>query len=543
MNGAELFVKSLENEGVTHIFGVAGEENLHLLEAISKSKITYIPTRHEQGAAFMAATWGRLTGKPGVCLSTLGPGATNLVTGAAYSFLGGMPMVMITGQKPIRERVQGNFQIIDVVRMFDPIVKYTTQVTDANMIPRIVREAFQKAEVEKPGPSHIELPKDVSVDPTNKDVIEPTPVIVKSALMDKIQEGVEMIEASERPLLMVSSAANRKNLSKVLSKFVEKTGIPFVSTQMGKGAIDERHDLYLGTLALSSRDYIHCALDQADLVIAVGYDLSQKIPFSGSNVKILHINFFQEEKNPYYRLDHEIIGNVEEVFSVFVEEVKKKFTATSDFTKLKPAIEKKILENSDSDKFPVLPQRIVRDVRKSVPEDGIICLDNGMYKLWFSRAYKAYFPNTILLDNALATMGAGLPSAIAAKMLNPKKFVMAVTGDGGFMMSSQELETAIRLKLDLVILLINDNGFGMIEWEQKEKNYKEFGLKFGNPDFVKYAESFGARGVRVERANDLSDILEYAKQQGGVWLVEVPVDYSENHRVFTEALNHNTCEF
>lgn len=543
MNGSELLVKCLENEGVTHIFGVAGEENLPLLEAISKSKIKYISTRHEQAAAFMAATMGRLTGRPGVCLSTLGPGATNLTTGAAYAFLGGMPMVMLTGQKPIRERTQGNFQIIDAVSMFKPIVKYTRQVSSADMIPQISREAFRVAESEKPGPAHIELPKDISLDVTDKKISEPTPV--RQSMVDdhEIEKAVKIITESQKPILLIGSGANRKKISKTLAAFIEKTGIPFLTTQMGKGAVDERSPYCLGTLAVSSRDYPHCALDLTDLVVTVGYDIGEKIPFYSKGAKILHINFFRNIENPYYKPDHEITGDINQIFSTINEKLDKKFPEMAEILKLKLDIGKKIYEKSDSNNFPVLPQKIVADVRKAMPDDGILCLDNGMYKLWFARGYQAYAPNTILLDNALATMGAGLPSAIAAKLLYPDKFIMAVVGDGGFMMSGAEMETAVRLKLDLAVLIINDNGFGMIEWEQKEKNYSQFGLRFGNPDFVKFAESFGARGARAQKAGDIIPLIEEARREAGVWVIEVPVDYSENIKVFTEALKNNKCQF
>ena len=552
MNASELLLKCLEREGVSHIFGVAGEENLHLLEAISKSNIKYISTRHEQAASFMAATWGRLTGEPGVCLSTLGPGATNLATGAAYAFLGGMPLIMITGQKPIRERTQGNFQIIDVTKLFEPITKYTKQIIDADTIPEIVREAFEIAKNEKPGPVHIELPKDISNDPAqapenSTGALAPGERVKRAnfgvPVQADVSKALEMINSAEAPVLVLAGGANRKNLSKTISDFIEKHNVPFVSTQMGKGAVDERSKYYLGTLALSSKDYVHCVLEKADLIIVAGYDLDQKIPFVQGKAKILNINFSPIGESEYYKPAHEIIGDIGNSFAKLSEKINKKFTGSAEILKLKEKIEEKVNEKSDNDNFPILPQRIVRDVRSAVPEDGIICLDNGMYKLWFARGFQAYASNTILLDNALATMGAGLPSAIMAKMLYPERFVLSVCGDGGFMMSSAEVETALRLGLDLVVLVVNDNGFGMIEWEQKEKNYAPFGLKFNNPDFVKYAESFGAKGARAEKAGDLLYLIERARKEGGVWVIEAPVDYSENIRVFTEELSRNVCDF
>lgn len=543
MNASELFIQSLEAEGVTHIFGLAGEENLHFLEALSKSKINYIPTRHEQSAAFMAATFGRLTGKAGVCLSTLGPGATNLVTGAAYAKLGGMPMVMITGQKPIRTRTQGNFQIVDMVRLFEPVVKFTRQITHADLVPETVRGAFRIAEDEKPGPAHIELPKDVAVDEVKSAVINPIAVRRPVAEDKAITKAIEMINDAKTPLVLVGSSANRKRISKTLTAFIEKTGIPFVDTQMGKGVIDERNDLYMGTLALSSRDYVHCGVNLADLIIVVGYDLEEKLPFLSKNAKVLHINFFPTDVSSYYTPDYEVVGDIGNALWQITEKITKKNWDTEKILSLKTGIEKKILEHSDSDHFPMYPQRIVADVRKAVSDDVIVCLDNGMYKLWFARGYKTYMPNTLLLDNALATMGAGLPSGIAAKLINPDKQVVVVTGDGGFMMNSQEIETALRLELDLVIIIINDNGFGMIDWEQKEKHYASFGLSFKNPDFIKYAESYGAHGLRVSKSDELVSHIKQAQEKGGVWIIDVPVDYTENHRVFTEEMENNTCSF
>ena len=322
---------------------------------------------------------------------------------------------------------------------------------------------------------------------------------------------------------------------------------------MGKGVIDERDSAYLGTLAISSRDYIHCVVDEADLIIVVGYDLEEKIPFlskmspsgeiSRRETKILHINFFQTGVSTYYAPTYEVVGDIGNAVWRITEMLKKKFWQVEKLISLRTQVKEKVEEGNTNESFPILPQRIVRDVRSVVPDDGIVCLDNGMYKLWFARAYQVYEPNTLLLDNALATMGAGLPSAIATKIIHPDRFVMVICGDGGFMMNSQEIETAIRLKLDLVILIINDNGFGMIQWEQEEKKYNSFGLKFSNPDFVKYAESYGAHGIRIESADGLGPAITRARTEGSVWIIDVPVDYRENHKVFTSELNNNTCEF
>jgi acetolactate synthase I/II/III large subunit len=513
MNASDLFVKSLENEGVEYIFGVGGEENLHLLESLRKSSINYITTRHEQAAGFMAATYGRLTGKAGVCLSTLGPGATNLVTAAAFAKLGAMPMVMITGQKPIRKAAQANFQIIDIVGMMKPLTKFTKQVVHENSIPTLVRKAFQIAEDERPGPVHLELPKDIASQNIEAK-LSPLPIAKDRrpiAEYKAIRWAVEMIEEAKHPLILIGAGANRKLASKMLSEFIDKTGIPFFNTQMGKGVVDERHKLFLGTAALSKNDYIHCAIQKADLIINVGHDIIEKPPYvkQDSNAKVIHINFYPADPDQVYFTDLDVVGDIGNAIWQIKEKIKpQNHWDFSYYLKTKKVIDEKTLERCDSNKFPLLPQRIVADVRKTMPDDGIISLDNGMYKLWFTRYYKTFFRNTLLVDNALATMGAGLPNAITAKLLYPDRKVLTVAGDGGFMMNSQELETAVRLNLDLVILLIRDDGYGMIKWEQEEKNFDNFGLEFGNPDFVKYAESYGAKGLKLDKANDLAPMLK-----------------------------------
>jgi acetolactate synthase I/II/III large subunit len=545
MKASDLFVKALENEGIEYIFGVPGEENLDVLESLRKSSIKLVVTRHEQAAGFMAATIGRLTGKPGVCLSTLGPGATNFVTAAAYAKLGAMPMMMITGQKPIKSSKQGAFQIIDTVTMMRPLTQYSKVIVNGNQIPSMMREAFRIAERERPGPVHLELPEDIASEETNASLVSKSSLRRPVAEEKALTRAITLIESAKNPLILVGAGANRKITHKMLTRLIEETGIPFVNTQMGKGVVDERHPLYLGTAALSSNDFVHCAIDKADLIINVGHDVIEKPPFimHDDGAKVIHVNFFPAQIDEVYFPQSEILGDVGNTIWQLVDRVKKQdHWDFSSFMSIKKKLDAHLHELDNDESSPLKPQRIVADVRKAMPSDGILCLDNGMYKLWFARHYPAHQPNTILLDNALATMGAGLPSAIAAKLVKPGRQVMAIVGDGGFMMNSQELETAVRLKLDLVILVINDSAYGMIKWKQQGMGFEDFGLDYGNPDFVAYAKSYGANGHRVEAAGQLVTLIEHAQMNGGVHLIEVPIDYSENKKVFTDELKKITCE-
>jgi acetolactate synthase I/II/III large subunit len=479
IKASDLLVKALENEGVEYIFGVPGEENLDFLHSLHNSPIKLILTRHEQGAGFMAATYGRLTGKVGVCLATLGPGATNLVTPAAYAQLGGMPMLMITGQKPIKQSKQGRFQIVDIVNMMRPLTKSAHQIVNANTIPSVVREAFRLAQEERPGAVHIELPEDIAAEMAENDqlfaVTHPArPQCDKTAIKD----AIALIGQAKQPLLLIGAGANRKNVVDPIKAFVEKTGIPFFNTQMGKGAIGGYHEKYLGTAALSDGDYLHCAIKRADLIINAGHDVVEKPPFlmGQDGAKVIRVNFNSAEVDQVYFPQLELIGDVGSTFTRLTELMAPNPEHDfSYFEMIREHVLGYINASNDDPRFPIAPQRIVADVRRVMPEDGIIALDNGMYKIWFARNYRASQPNTVLLDNALATMGAGLPSAMMASMLHPDRCVMAIVGDGGFMMNSQEMETAVRLGLNLVVLVLRDNSFGMIRWKQAIGGFDDWG--------------------------------------------------------------------
>ena len=539
--GSDLLVAALENEGVHRIFGIPGEENLDFVESLRASRIELVLTRHEQAAAFMAATEGRLTGHPGVCLSTLGPGALNFTTGAAYAHLGAMPMLIITGQKAIKSARQARFQIVDVVAAMRPLTKMTRQIVSAASIPTLVRDAFRVATEERPGPVHLELPEDIAVEEADVRVVPPHPVDNPVGGRLALERAVEMISKAARPIIMVGAAGNRPRLVEPLSDFVRRLQIPFFNTQMGKGAVTGGSNLYVGTAALSEHDYIHSAIKLADLVIAIGHDTVEKPPFLMGGItggpKVIHIGYESANVEQVFYPDAELIGDIGANLTYLAERLAGRIKADPNMLALRKKILEHINERGDSPSFPPLPQRIVRDVRTAMPDDGIVCLDNGMYKIWFARAYRTYVANTLLLDNALATMGAGLPSAIAAKMLYPHRRVMAVCGDGGFMMNSQELETAVRLGLDLVVLIIEDSAFGMIRWKQAVDGFTDFGMSFGNPDFELYAKAYGAHGHRIASTDALLPTLEKAFKSGGVHLVTVPVDYSENTRVLIDELS------
>jgi acetolactate synthase-1/2/3 large subunit len=541
MKGSDVLVAALENEGVDRIFGVPGEENLDVVDSLRRSSIKLIVTRHEQPAAFMAATYGRLTGKPGVALSTLGPGALNLVTGSAYGFLGGMPMVLITGQKAIRQSRQARFQIVDIVATMRPLSKQSQQVVSASSIPTLVRNAFRIAAEERPGPVHLELPEDIAGEEAGDVALVPPHVVeIPVPSPEAIKRASELILAAKFPLLMFGAGANRPRLAPALSDFVHRVRIPFLNTQMGKGAVGGASDFYLGTAALSERDYVHRAIDRADLIVTIGHETVEKPPFlmTRDRHQVVHIGFAPAAVEEVYFPQAEIVGDIAGGLGLLAAQLEGRVKMNPDWAALRREILAHITDRAEEDRFPMTPQRIVHDVRQVMPPDGIVALDNGMYKIWFARNYRTDVANTLLLDNALATMGAGLPSGMMAALLYPGRRVLVVAGDGGFMMNSQELETARRLNLDLVVLIIEDNAYGMIRWKQAVDGMPDFGLSFGNPDFVTYAAAYGARGRRVTSASELVPALEQAFSAGGLHLIAVPIDYSENIRVLVDELRH-----
>ena len=535
---SDLFIECLEEEGCEYVFGVPGEENLDFLDSLSRStKIRLILTRHEQGAGFMAATYGRHTGKTGVCLATLGPGATNFVTAAAYAQLGGMPILMVTGQKPIKKSKQGRFQILDVVSMMGPITKYTHQLASSDNIPSRIREAFRLAQEEKPGATHLEFPEDIADEHTDSTPIKPSLARRPSAEEKAVRAAVKKLEAARSPILVIGAGANRKLTGRMLLQFVEKTGIPFLTTQLGKGVIDETHPLFVGCAALSAGDFVHKAIEAADLIVNIGHDVIEKPPFFMRNgsTEVIHISTRSAEVDAVYFPQVEVIGDIANA----IWQMKNDIVPSGgwNFAKMLAARKAELAHTAsleDDARFPIFPAHLVKRVREAMPANGIICLDNGVYKIWFARNYAARQQNTVLLDNALATMGAGLPSAMASAMVYPERKVLAICGDGGFMMNSQEMETAVRLKLNVTVLILNDGSYGMIRWKQANMGFKDWGLTYGNPDFVKYADAYGASGHRVESAAHLPELLKHCLDTPGVHLIDCPVDYADNDQILNK---------
>ncbi|MES1925258.1 acetolactate synthase large subunit [Salinisphaera sp. T31B1] len=532
MKASDLFVRCLEEEGVEYVFGVPGEENLDVIESLRNSRIQLIVTRHEQHAAFMAATYGRLTGRAGVCLSTLGPGATNLLTGIAYAQLGGMPLLAITGQKAIRDNRQGRFQLIDVVDTFRPVTKWNSSLTDSGVIPRSIRHAFKVAESERPGAVHLELPEDIA-----GEEIEPSRPQARVSLRrpnadeQATEQAANMIRAARQPIIIYSSGANRKRITEQLQSFVEATGLFAIGTQMGKGVLADDHPQSLFCMGIHNHDYVHSAIDEADLVITLGYDVVEYPPAvwnADKDKPIMHIDFVPAEPDEWYSPAHEVIGDISNTLVNLRQRLAGHRFDTTRLARLRTFVDERLHRGEYEYSYPPTPQRIVNQVRGVMGREDIISLDNGIYKIWFARMYPAYAHNTVLLDNALASMGAGLAAAMAAKMVHGTRRVMAICGDGGFMMNSQDLETAVRLKLDLVILLLRDDGYGFIRWKQAGAGFEDFGMSFGNPDFVAYARAYGATGLRVAEGDRLGDVFEHAYAQGGVVLVDCPIDYGPN---------------
>ena len=545
LNTAELLIECLENEGVEYIFGLPGEENLDILESLRNSSIQFITTRHEQGAAFMADVYGRLTGKAGVCLSTLGPGATNLMTGVADANLDGAPLVAITGQVGTDRMHIESHQYLDLVAMFAPVTKWNTQIVRPNNTAEIVRKAFKLAQAEKPGAVHIDLPENIAamsignLKPLQQDDREKTYASYKS-----INKAAAAIAKAQKPLILVGNGAIRAQANEALTEFVTQLNIPVANTFMGKGAVPYTHPLSLWTVGLQQRDLISCAFDEADLVIAIGYDLIEYSPKKWNpdgTTPIIHISATPAEIDSSYIPLAEVVGDI----SDSLIDITKRTDRQGKLSSLATDLRGKLLDNyqyyADDTEFPIKPQKIIYDLRQVMGSEDIVISDVGAHKMWMARHYHCDSPNTCIISNGFAAMGIAIPGAIAAKLVNPDKKVVAVTGDGGFMMNCQELETALRAKTPFVTLIFNDNGYGLIEWKQLNQFGHSSFIDFGNPDFVKFAESMGLKGYRVETVADLIPTLKEALAQDIPTVIDCPVDYKENLR-FSQESGHLACQ-
>lgn len=543
MNTAELLVRCLENEGVRYVFGLPGEENLHVLEALRNSPIQFITTRHEQGAAFMADVYGRLTGQAGVCLSTLGPGATNLMTGVADANLDGAPLVAITGQVGTDRMHIESHQYLDLVAMFAPVTKWNKQIVRPSIAPEVVRKAFKLAQTEKPGAVHIDVPENIAAmqvigEPLSKGDVEKTFASFRS-----IEQAGQIISQANNPIILVGNGAIRANASQALTEFATRLNIPVANTFMGKGVIPYTHPLALWAVGLQLRDYISCGFDRADLVIAVGYDLIEYSPKKWNpdgKIPIVHIAANHAEVDSSYIPIAEVVGDISDSLNEIMERADRSGKPDPYALELRDDIRSDYEQYANDDGFPIKPQKLVYDLRQVMrPEDIVIC-DVGAHKMWMARHYHCECPNTCIISNGFAAMGIAIPGAIAAKLVAPQKQVVAVTGDGGFMMNSQELETALRVGTAFVTIIFNDGGYGLIEWKQHNQLGTSAFVKFGNPDFVKLAESMGLKGYRVESTADFIPTLKMALAQPVPSVIDCPVDYRENLR-FTQKAGELNC--
>jgi acetolactate synthase-1/2/3 large subunit len=542
MKASDLIVQCLENEGVRYVFGLPGEEIMDILDSLLDSPITFIPTRHEQGAAFMADAYGRLTGRAGVCLSTLGPGATNLATGVADANLDRAPLVAITGQAGRDRGHKESHQHVDIVEHFRPLTKWNTRVETAAVIPEVIRKAFKLAESEKPGACHIEVPEDVA-----DEAAEGTPLSTErtrrpSPDRPALQTAARLIEGASFPLIFAGNGVVRGKASRELRELARSHGIPVVHTFMAKGTMPYDDELCLLSAGLQARDYISCGFDKADLIIAVVYDPVEYAPkFWNPDRKkpIIHIDFTPAEVDSFYQPAVEVVADVRESLELLNGLVKGQKDPTP-YRTLRRFILDQLEEGAADDTFPLKPQRILRDLRAQMARDDILISDVGTHKLWIARTYPAYEPNTVLISNGFAAMGFALPAAVSAKLVHPERRVVAASGDGGFLMNCQELETARRLGLAIVNVIFRDGGYNLIQWKQHTHYGRESGVTFGNPDFVELARAFGAKGYRVESARQLTPILAEALAQPGPSIIDVPVDYGENAKL-TARLGRLVC--
>ncbi|MDH3632168.1 MAG: acetolactate synthase large subunit, partial [Gammaproteobacteria bacterium] len=496
MKASDLFVRCLENEGVEYIFGIPGEENLDVMDSMIGSSIKFITTRHEQGAAFMADVYGRLTGKAGVCLSTLGPGATNLVTGFADANMDRAPIIGIAGQGATTRMHKESHQVLDLVNLFAPISKYSVQIREPEIVAEIVRKAFKAAQAEKPGGSFIDFPENVA----EMEVEGKEPLRVQSPKpplppVDKISQAAEIISSANYPIVMAGNGVVRANANDALVGFAEKLNIPVATTFMAKGSIPFSHELSLGTVGLQAQDYVACGFDRADVVICIGYDMIEYHPHlwnQNKTARIIHIDMSAAEVDEHYILECGVVGDIGAALTAIAAEATPQAELKAQV--LRETIVTELNSHESNDAFPLSPQRIILDLRKALNADDIVVSDVGAHKMWMARMYQAERPNTCIISNGFAAMGIGLPGAIAAKLAFPDKTAVTVTGDAGFMMNSQEIETALRIGVAVVILVWNDSKYGLIKWHQDRRFGRETQIEFDNPDFVKYAESFGARG-------------------------------------------------
>jgi len=533
MNAAQLLVSCLENEGVRFAFGIPGEENLELMDALRGSSVRFVLTRHEGAAAFMADVYGRLSGRAGVCLATLGPGATNLVTGVADAFLDRAPLVAITAQANLSKIHRESHQYVDILQLFGPITKWNARVESPDVVPEIVRKAFKLAEAEKPGSTHVELPENVAedeADPKQKP-LRREPVSAPTPARASVEQAALLIEKAARPVILAGNGVIRNGSSAELTQFAERLHIPVVTTVMGKGAIPWTSPMSLLTIGILPHDHELAGLDDSDLVICVGYDFVEYDPRSWNargDRRIIHVDALPAEISAQYLPEVEVIGEIRESLQTLGQRIAKERTSGRSLPSrdgIMKTLESELGEHSGK----VLnPQRTLWDLRDILEPDDLLISDVGAHKLWLSRFFRVAKPKTIIISNGLSPMGIAVPGGIAAKLMDPNRRVVTLSGDGGFLMSVHELETASRENAPTVNLVFRDGGLGSIRWKQMAKFQRTVGTEFSNPDFADLAKAFGLRGFRVEHASELNSILREALESNAPCLVDVPVDYGTN---------------
>ncbi|GAB4298330.1 MAG: acetolactate synthase large subunit [Thiohalomonadaceae bacterium] len=542
MKAAQLFVRCLENEGIEYIFGIPGEENLDLMDALQDSSIKFITTRHEQGAAFMADVYGRLTGRAGVCLATLGPGATNLITGVADANMDHAPLVAVAGQAATTRLHKESHQVLDLELMFHPITKYSSRLLTPNVIPEVVRKAFKLAQTEKTGAAFIEFPENIA-----KYEVDESPLPVKNPSQpepsaDRVDRAAELISNARAPLILAGNGVVRAKAWQQLTDFAERLNIPVANTFMAKGVVPfAKNALALGSVGLQARDYVNCGFDTADVIICVGYDLVEYHPYLWHPTRdriIVHVDSTPAEVDAYYPVAVGVVGDIKHSL-VRIGELATPHQGHR-MRPLRDALVAEMSSHKNDDSFPVKPQKVIWDLRTALDMEDIVICDVGAHKMWMARMFRCEYPNTCIISNGFASMGIAVPGAIAAKLAYPERKVVAVTGDAGFLMNSQEIETAMRLNLPMVILIWNDNGYGLIKWKQLNQFGRPSNVDFTNPDFIKYAESFGAKGYRIERVADLLPTLQKALADATVSIIDCPVDYGENLKL-TAKLGEMVC--
>jgi acetolactate synthase-1/2/3 large subunit len=525
---SEVFVECLEAEGVEYVFGIPGEETLDLNESLADSSINFVPVRHEQGGAYMADAYGRLTGRAGVCLGTLGPGATNLVTAVADAFLDRAPLVALTGQSDLERMHKESHQYIDLIGILRPVVKWNARVSSPEIVPEVVRKAFKVAESEKPGSTHLELPEDVMMRSLDASPLPRRAPVRPEPGMRELQRAIEIIANAEHPIILAGNGAIRTHASRALRAFVHTTGIPVAETFMAKGLLDYEDPHALGTVGLQSRDYAMAGFEDADVVIAVGYDLVEHAPEHWNpkaDKQIVVIDTVDAEIDEFFIPAVELIGDIAHVLARLAAGCSGR--APGDpASPLRDLVLGALIEARDDDHFPMRPPRVLSDIRHALGRDDLLVSDVGLHKLWIGRMFPAHEPGTVLIANGLAGMGFALPTAIAAKLVNPQRHVVAVSGDGGFLMNCQELETAVRLRTAVVNVVWENGQFGSIAWKQDKKFGRHFDVDFGNPDFIKLAEAFGMPAWRCASADEFSQRLSQALAVDGPSLIVVPIDYS-----------------